>query len=831
MRQSSRSCIIAATSGALVLLPVSSVTAAEGAGFDEEILVVAPTPSGGSGLAADKLPFNVQSADSDALERTQAVDLTDYLSTHLGSVNVNSAQNNPLQPDVQYRGYAASPLLGLSQGVAVYQNGVRINEPLGDAVNWDLVPESAVHSISLVGGSNPLFGLNALGGALAVEMKNGFNFEGHQAEVSGGAWGRITTSVETGGNNGTFGWYANVSYFEEDGWRDLSESDALNVYAAASWRGTRSQADVGFQYGDTELTGNGAAPVGLLAIDRDAIFTAPDITENEMVMFTFDGGHDFTDTINANLTAFYRDNDTASFNGDGSELSACQLGGNTFLVEGLEEDDLEALGLDDDDVCDGDALGVAASADPIGALEAALNGLAGGEEFNLDDITADELSGTGVITDAAINNMSDRDQKSYGTDLQLTLREDLFRRGNHFVAGFSWFKGEALFNSVTELSDIDPVTRSTAGLGVGTFVDEEATNVATSTETLSLYFMDALDVTERFTFTFGGRYNNTSVRLRDRSGERPELNGDHSFSRFNPTVGGTFDFTDDTNGYASYSESSRAPTPIELACNEGVFRVARAFAIAEGEDPDDIDFECRLPNAFLADPPLDEVVAKTVEFGLRGNFYGVRHRLGYFRTENRDDIIFQTTGRGTGLFANVDETRREGFESAFVGSVGALDWSIAYSYVRATFEDDFMVLSPNHPFANDDGEVQVEAGDRIPGIPDHQFKFSGDYTLPWNLRVGLEVIYNSGQYLRGDESNQLGEIDGYAVVNLRGSYRVDERFELFARVTNLFDTDYENFGLLGEEPAEILPGLADQSPVFLGAGAPLAGWVGLRVRL
>jgi len=831
MRQSFLSCIVAPASGALALLPVTAVMAAEGAGFDEEILVVAPTPSGGRGLEANKLPFNVQSADSDALERTQAIDLTDYLSSHLGSVNVNSAQNNPLQPDVQYRGYAASPLLGLSQGVAVYQNGVRINEPLGDAVNWDLVPESAVHSISLVGGSNPLFGLNALGGALAVEMKNGFNFEGHQAEVSGGAWGRITTSVETGGNDGTFGWYANVSYFEEDGWRDLSESDALNVYAAASWRGARSQADVGFQYGDTELTGNGAAPVGLLAIDRDAIFTAPDITENDMVMFTFDGGHDFTDTVNANLTAFYRDNDTASFNGDGSELSACQLGGNTFLVEGLEEDNLEELGLDDNDVCDDDALGIAASADPIAALEAALNGLAGGEAFNLDNITADELSGTGVITDAAINNMSDRDQKSYGTDLQLTLREDLFQRGNHFVAGFSWFKGEALFSSVTELSDIDPVTRSTAGLGVGTFLDEEATDVATSTETFSLYFMDALDVTERFTFTFGGRYNNTGVRLRDRSGERPELNGDHSFSRFNPTVGGTFDFTDDTNGYASYSESSRAPTPIELACNEGVFRVARAFAIAEGRDPDDIDFECRLPNAFLADPPLDEVVAKTIEFGLRGNFLGIRHRLGYFRTENRDDIIFQTTGRGTGLFANVDETRREGFESAFVGVLGALDWSIAYSYVRATFEDDFMVLSPNHPFANDDGEVLVESGDRIPGIPDHQFKFSGDYTLPWNLRVGLEVIYNAGQYLRGDESNQLGEIDGYAVVNLRGSYRIDDRFELFARVTNLFDNDYENFGLLGEEPAEILPGLADQSPVFLGAGAPLGGWVGLRVRL
>ncbi|MEQ8660328.1 MAG: TonB-dependent receptor [Gammaproteobacteria bacterium] len=831
MRLLSPALIVHVAVATFILLAGNRASAAEGAGFDEEILVVAPTPAGGRGLAADKLPFNVQSADSDALERAQALDLTDFLSTQLGSVNINSAQNNPLQPDVQFRGYAASPLLGLSQGVAVYQNGVRINEPLGDAVNWDLVPESAVHSISLVGGSNPLFGLNALGGALTVEMKNGFNFTGHQAEIAGGAWGRVTTSVESGGNNGTFGYYANVSYFEEDGWRDLSASDALNVYAAASWRGARGHADLGFQFGDTELTGNGAAPAGLLEVDRDAIFTAPDITENEMVMFTFEGGHDFSERLGASLTGFYRDNQTDSFNGDGSELAACRLGGNTFLVEGLEDDDLGELGLDDDDVCDGDAFGVAASPDPIGALEAALNALAGDDEFNLDDIAPDELSGTGVISDAAINNISDRDQQSYGADLQLTLTEKLFGRGNHFVGGFAWFRGEARFDSVTELAAIDPVTRSTAGLGVGTFLDEEATSVSTSTQTLSLYFMDALDVTERFTFTFGARYNNTGVELRDRSGERPELNGDHSFSRFNPTVGGTFDFTDHTNGYASYSESSRAPTPIELACNEGVFRVARAFAVAAGDDPDDIDFECRLPNAFLADPPLDLVVARTVEFGLRGTFLGIRHRLGYFRTENRDDIIFQTTGRGTGLFANVDETRREGFESAFVGAVGALDWSLSYSYVRATFEDDFMVLSPNHPFANDAGEVQVEAGDRIPGIPDHQFKFSGDYALPWDLRVGLEVIYNAGQYLRGDESNQLGEIDGYAVVNLRGSYRIDERFELFARVTNLFDNDYENFGLLGEAPGEILPGLANQSPVFLGAGAPLAGWVGLRVRL
>ncbi|MGE0485802.1 MAG: TonB-dependent receptor [Gammaproteobacteria bacterium] len=804
----------------------TTVNAAEGAGFDEEVLVVATTP-GGRGLEADKLPFNVQSADADAFERSQSVDLTDFLGSNLGSVSINSAQNNPLQPDVQYRGYAASPLLGLSQGVAVFQNGARINEPLGDAVNWDLLPESAIHSIQLVGGSNPLFGLNTLGGALNVQMKNGFNFDGHAAEVYGGAWERVVTNGESGGNNGTFGYYANVSYFDEDGWRDESASDAINLYGSLSYRTAQTIADVGLQYGDSDLTGNGASPVGLLDVDRDGIFTAPDITENEMFMFTFNGEHAFTELVRANVNGFYRENDTDSFNGDGSELTLCELGGGDFLIEELEEDDLEELGLDDDDVCEDNLLGV----NDVAALQAALNGLAGGDEFDLDEVEADELSGTGVLTDDAINNISRRDQESYGFDLQISFDQDLLARGNRFVVGVGYFKGKAGFDSVTELANIDPLTRSTAGLGVGTFLDGEATDVATSTRTWSAYFLDAFDVTDRFTLTLGMRYNDTDVRLRDRSAERPELNGDHSFSRFNPTVGGTFDVTEAHNVYVSYSESSRAPTPIELACNEGVFEVARAFAIARGDDPDDIDFECRLPNAFLADPPLNDVVAKTVELGVRGEWNGIVHRLGYFRTENQDDIIFQTTGRGTGLFANVDETRREGFESAFAGGIGELDWALSYSYVRATFEDDFQVLSPNHPFADGNGEIAVAAGDRMPGIPDHQFKFSSDYQLPWNLRVGLEVIYNSGQFLRGDESNQLDEIDGYTLVNLRGTYTVNQRLEFFARVTNLLDTDYENFGLLGEDPSEIIPGLANASPVFLGAGAPRGGWVGLRLRL
>ncbi len=806
----------------------TTTMAAEGAGFDDEVVVVAPAPGAAARLQAETLPFTVQSADADAFKRAQASDLSDYLGTHLGSVSINSAQSNPLQPDVQYRGYTASPLLGLAQGIAVFQNGVRVNEPLGDGVNWDLLPDSAINNITLIGGSNPLYGLNTLGGALSIEMKNGFNFKGDAVEASGGSWGRAETSGESGGNNGTLGYYANVDYFGEDGWRDLSGSSAVNVYGAASYRGASSRLDMGFQYGNTDLTGNGAAPIGLVAVDREAIFTAPDITKNEIVGFTLNGEQGLGEDIKLTSTGYYRNIQTASFNGDAADLLACELGGRRFLLEGIADDALAALGLNGEAICSNNTLGVADPAELQAALNARLG--PGGERFNLNDLTT-SLTGTRRIGDAAINTISARDQQSYGLDVQSSMQRDLFGRGNFLVVGAGYGRGEAHFNSVTELSDIDPITRSTAGLGLGTFLSREATNVDTSNGTWSVYVLDSFKLGTGLTVTAGGRYNDTAVKIVDRSAARPELNGSHAYARFNPSVGATYEVAKDNSVYANYSESSRAPTPIELSCNDQIFDRARAAALARGDDPDDVDFECRLPNAFLADPELKQVVAKSVEFGVRGLLGVVRHRLGYFRTVNHDDIIFQTTGRGTGLFANVDQTRREGFESALALSVAAFDYALTYSYVRATFADDFKVQSPNNPFADAKGVLAVHAGDRLPGIPDHQFKFSADYRTRWRMLVGLDVLYNAGQYLRGDESNQLAKLDGYALVNLRASYAVNQRLEIFTRVSNLFDTDYESFGLLGESPEKVLPGLADQRPLFVGAGAPRAAWVGVRLRL
>ncbi len=784
----------------------------------EEVRVVALAPADATGLPPELAPRHVQWADAAELRRSQSIDLTDYLTRRFAGVTANFAQGNPLQPDLRFRGYTASPLLGLPQGLAVYLDGARINEPLGDTVNWDLLPESAVQTMSLAGGADPLFGPNSLGGALALEMKNGFDFRGHQGEIYGGDFGRAGGSLESGGNDGTLGYYVNLSRFDEDGWRDQSPSELTTAYAGVSLRSGGSRADLGLHYGDSELVGNGTAPVGLLAKDRAAVFTAPDITANEVAMVTLKGAHAPRPGAQIAASAFYRDGDTRAFNGDASEYTLCRLGNGLRLLEGLDD---EAPGADQPDpaaLCDG------ASVADAEALEALIN-------LPLEDLTP-QLSGTGELSDEAVNNHSTRSQTSRGLDLQLMIESEPLDRSNRLLVGVSHYRGDSRFLADVELAGLNPLTRSTASLGTGTYVEGAATRVDTRVRTRSVYLSDTLSLNDTLAVTVSGRYDDTRVTIRDLSGGHPELDGRHRFRRFNPFVGLTWQPGGRVSVYASYGESSRAPTPIELTCNESVFEAARQRTATAGGDPDDVDFECRLPNAFVADPPLDQVVARSVELGARGGVWpqGGWH-LGLFRSTNEDDIVFQSSGRATGLFGQIDATRRQGLEGAVSGRWRGLDWFASYTYLRATFEDRFAATSPAHPFADPDGTLPVEEGDRIPATPTHHLKVGGDWSSSAGLAFGGEVLYQSGQYLRGDPVNLLAPLDGFTVVNLRAGYAWSEHLELFARLDNALDTRYESFGLLGEDPGDVLDGLTDTRPRYLAPGPPRAAWVGLRVRL
>ena len=184
---------------------------------------IAPLP--GSGIDIDKVPANVQSLSSEQLWPDGENDLVPTAAARrLSSVNLNSEQGSQFQPDFVYRGFEASPISGVPQGIAVYQNGVRINEAFGDTVNWDLIPQFAVNRMT-VQGNNPVFGLNALGGAVTLEMKNGFNFHGTDVQLSGGSFGNINGFAEEGAQFGNFGFYGAVGGTHDDGFRYHSPTD------------------------------------------------------------------------------------------------------------------------------------------------------------------------------------------------------------------------------------------------------------------------------------------------------------------------------------------------------------------------------------------------------------------------------------------------------------------------------------------------------------------------------------------------------------------------------------------------------------------------------
>lgn len=789
------SAIFRATFGVFLLGPwLGSVTAGEYAGEQilEEVVVVAPN---GGMLARDRVPARVQTATADDVDALQPLDLTELLNRGFGSVSINHAQNNPLQPDLNFRGQTASPLLGLPQGLSVYANGARMNETFGDTVNWDLLPLSAIHSVQLLAGTNPVFGLNSLGGALSLRMKNGFNYEGTGAEAWAGSFARRGGSVQHGGNSGSWGWYGNLDYFAEDGWRDFSESEALRGVGAISFREGERHFDLSLTHADSKLRGNGAAPAELLALERAAVFTHPDITDNSLTQVIAEGSRPLGN-FGLSGTAFLRNLRTNTFNGDGTIFEECDIGGGEFLVE---EDFAD---LDANDACnDGDDFVLVH--DPDGQpIEAEL----GGEELN------------------AVNNIGRRRQKSLGASAQLAHEQDLGDgRRNDLALGAGWQRGKSSFDAVVEVAQLAE-DRSTTRTGI--YADEFRTAVDSRVSTWSLYAANTFDATRTVSLTAAARYDHTRITLSDRSGQSPELNGSHRFDRINPAVGATWRGPAGLVAYASLSQASRTPTAVELAC-------------ADETAP------CSLPNAFLADPPLDEVVARSGELGLRGTTaVGMDWHIGAFHTVNRDDILFQTTGgaqANVGFFDNVADTRRRGLELELSQRLGSIRWKLDYSLVDATFRDHFVVNSPNHPLFGDDADeidgaelivgedkLLVNPGREIPGIARHQANLLLDWQPTGSLRLGTDLNYRSGVHLRGDEINVLQRTDDFITVNLHGEYRFSSALSAFARLENLFDAGYETFGLLGE-PDEVFETFED--PRFYGAGPPRGIWLGLRLKL
>ena len=820
--------------GMLVLANSAAAQPGASAGQDQAgvatVVVTGLTPL--SSLDTDAIGSAAQSASAEDLERSNATDLSAFIVRSMGSLYVNDMQGNPLQPDINYRGYTASPLLGTAQGLSVYLDGVRLNQPFGDVVSWDLIPRAAIRTLVLVPGTNPVFGLNSLGGALSLRSKDGFADPGTALQVGVGSFNRTQWEVESGGSRGDWGWYVTVNRFDEDGWRESSPSDAKQLFAKLSWRHADTAVSVFGSAADTQLTGNGMQEMRLLDADRRSVYTKPDVTTNKAVLAGLEVHHRFNSALTLAGNAWYRNIATTTFNGD---LNEGALGQSTYQPSVAERGALAAAGYSGFPLAGESQLNT-----PFPRWRCIANAL-------LNDEPNEKCNG--LITQTATS------QHTAGASLQFTLEQQLGSQANQLVFGAVVDDSTVHFEQASQFGYVADDRSIVAVSGPGAFADgtqssesafDARVDLGGVTRVQSVYFSDTLNLLPRLDMTLSGRYDQHQVRNRDAitpGGGPGSLDGDHRFSRFNPSLGLSYNAGGALSLSARYSQGSRAPSSIELGC-------------ADPANP------CRLPNAMAGDPPLKQVVTSNWELGARGRLVGVAiWTATVFRADNRDDILFVADDQaGYGYFRNFGSTRRQGIELGADGRLGPLLLGLHYTLLDATFQSAETVQGSSNSSVSAvapgfEGTIDIRPGNRIPLVPAQIVKVSLGWDLSPAMSVDADMAYIGRTYARGNENNQhqpdgvyylgAGSTGGYAVVNLGLHWQADEQLKLFVQVNNVLDRKYSNAAQLGAAgftatgafvsrpfAAPVIGGERPlQQSTFLAPGAPRTLWMGVRYTL
>ena len=719
-----------------------------------QVVIIGNTPLQGFGVPLNEVPSNVQTATGADLQRAQSLDTADYLNNNFSGISVSESAGNPFQIDVYYHGFTASPLLGTPEGLSVYVDGVRVNESFGDTVNWDLIPESAINAVSLISGSNPVFGLNTLGGAISIQTKNGRDDPGTEIEAYDGSFDRHSFEAQTGGLLGPFDYFLSGNYYDETGWRDFGSSRVWQGFGKAGWQAQTTDLHLSYTYADDFLWGDGATPLSMLAYLREQTYT-PDYTENLMHFVNLTGTQILGTHLLLSGNAFYRYVSTSVLNGNV----------NDFYLEN-------------------NYAGPATDCTDSGANPATLAYCAPGQDS------------TSTLT-----------QRSKGFGLQLTDSAAVLGWKNQGVVGADYDDSEDDFNELTEYGGIAPDHQLV--YEPSPYNDFPLVTVGGSNKILGTYFTDTLSPSDLLHVTVAARYNRNRETIGGTSVDADPgdygagfltgspVTGDHTFTRLNPSLGFTLTPTSSTTYYVNYNEASRAPTVIELGC----------------ADP---AVPCGLPDDFAADPDLKQVVARTFEIGLRGNLadQSFNWSADVFHTVNNNDIQFVATSINAGFFDNVGNTRRQGLDVAFGGREAGLTWKVAYSYVQATFQSSFVVNAPSNSTADAYGNIEVQPGDRMPLVPQHNGRLVLDYEFNEHVDIGANLIVVSGSYLHGNENNAnvagttdaatgayispdgTGWIPGYVQLNCNGTYRFNDNLEIFARMTNVLNRNYYTAGFL-----------------------------------
>ncbi len=755
-----------------VIAATSSVYAADKAIKASAVDVVSTTPLQGIGLTLDKVPANIQTVKGDELKKQQSVTIADYMTDNLQGVSVNDTQNNPFQPDILFRGFSASPLLGTPQGMSIYVDGVRVNEPFGDAVNWDLIPMNAIAGMSLIPGTNPLFGLNTLGGAISIQTKSGRTHQGGAVEASAGSWGRRTGSAEYGGvsKDGSVDYFVSASSFREDGWRDASDTDVRQFFGKVGWQNETTKVDLSYTGADNDMIGNGLIPKDFMRnFGRDSIFTKPDQTKNTVSFMNLSGSHWFSDNVMFSGNTYYRSSNRKTLNGD----------------------------------------------------------------VNDDYDSTEDCTGAGFDLDGCSGalNRSRTNQKSYGVNGQLTLDQDFSGKKNQFTVGAAYDYSKIKFNQSTEFGLLN-ASRGIDGLAASEGSDylEESVNLKGKTKTWSLFATDTLSLNDFWHLTASGRYNHVKVENRDKlipdASDENSLSGNHSFNRFNPAVGLNFTPTKDLTVYGSYNEGNRAPTSMELGCANP--NVPCKLPNAMAGDPPLKQVVVKTFEAGLRGNLTDDVRWSAAIY--RSQNYndihfvsvpGVANGMGYFDNVGKTRRV----GLDTNLIGKMDKFSWSAGYS-YVNATYQDDLQLA-NEVNSEEQDGVINIKKGDRLANiPKHQFKLRM----------QYAVTPDWTVGSNITAFSDRYMrgneNNSHESQGDSMGN-GKVAGYAVVNLDTRYNLGRGWSIFGKAINIFDNEYNNGGLMGQSYYDGNGNLTGDvnSPHNLGfvsPGAPRAGWLGVR---
>ena len=766
-----------------------------------QIVVTAP-PSGSTAVLADT-PVNAQILSGDALDRQGHANLADLLDANLGSVTLSNGTGSPYQSDVSYRGFQATSLLGSPTGLSVWLEGVRMNEPFGSIVNWDLIPMNAIGAVEVLPGSNPLFGLNTLGGALVLTTKNGVDNGGLGIMAQGGSFARRGAQAEAGGTlaGRALDWFVAGNYDDQDGYRWYTHTRVSQAYGKLRWHGTSAKAELGLIWADSALNGTQGLPLSMLGTPQ-AAYTWPDTVANTQLVINLKADTRLSSSLRLSGNLYYRRSGSHSRNSNASLGQYCD--GVIYDCSGL------ALGGTALDLYAGNPFmaGSAANAGfapyrgtlPIHDFTSGVN-----TTLVISDIHQHTIGGNGLLNlDAPVGSVShDLDlggsfetaaiRYAQGTDLaRLVNYQTIPMPWNDLYGSDTGFEGSPLINSVAIASrntSFDVFVRDrirlTPALGLTAALGYEFTHLSLGGSNATLLDPGG---SYRWTGSDGNTYYNpayigasywnaatgalASATVPEGGTAGPEIDpvkGAHSYHRFNPSIGLTWNPRQDLGFFASYSEAMRAPTAIELAC-------------ADPATP------CSLPTGFNGDPNLKAVLAHSVELGARGTML---ERVGWnaaaYRTLVDNDIQFIYAPSGLGYFANLGKTVRKGFELGVNADFARVHLAANYGYVAATYRDSFI-----------DAEGQmVTPGSRITGIPRQSFKLRGTFDPTTTVVLGANLIMVSSQYAHGDEANVDVAVPGHTLVNLDVHVTPAPHVELFGKVTNLFDVHFATFGVMG----------------------------------